>query len=151
MGFSGRKPLEFLQTGPQFVPGSFRGRGCYLAAGDKDNLGGHTGNFGGMHADKQVPLCAPERQPALDEIIARLEIETGKRFVQAEQFHVTHACENFGEENPRLQSEFFLPRLVLLSTNENITQRQQTRLVSEGEPSFRSVHWEKACITISGF
>ena len=84
------------------MPGSFWGRGRNLAAGDQDNLRRHARDFGRMHADDQMALLTLHRQPALDEVVARLEVETGKRFVQTKQIHVTRPCENFGEDDARL-------------------------------------------------
>src|SRR5215471_5298818 len=102
MGFSGGKQVGFLQTRPKFLPRSFGSRSGYLATGDEDNLRRHTRDFGRMHADDQMPLLTLHRQPALDEVVARLEVETGKRFVQTKQIHVTRPCENFGEDDARL-------------------------------------------------
>src|SRR6516162_2726028 len=61
-----------------------------------------------------MPLRAPDRHPTLDKIITRLEIQTGKRFIQSEKFNIANMGENLGKNDPSLLTIAFGQNSVTL-------------------------------------
>ena len=53
-----------------------------------------------MHADKQMPLAIHVLQPPVDEIVSRLEIEPGKRFIDPKKIDFSRSRDDFGKEDP---------------------------------------------------
>ena len=60
-----------------------------------------------MHADQQMAFAIDVLQPTVDQIVSRLEIQSGERFIEPKKIDFPRSRDDFGKEDPRFLTVAF--------------------------------------------
>ena len=93
--------LGVLQENSDLGPGRCRRRRPNLSLRDENDLGRRHWDLRWMHADQQMALAVHIFQPPINQIISRLEIQPGERFIDPEEIDSSRSRDDFGKYDTR--------------------------------------------------